>query len=382
MSETSAFPSFTTVQGALLEPVPFHALSGIGDDDLFEAMQVFLTSCRRIVTKAQPLRLASPESDDLKAVCRLALDADIRNSDEAIMFFAQHFSPIRVVTDPNRPSQGQGFATGYYEPEVSGTESRSEMFSEPVLRRPNDLVNVSTVGPDGKPQFSASRLMPDGSMAPYPTRAEIEAGRIGTPCLWLEDAIELFMIQVQGSARVRLPDGRVVRLVYDGRNGRPYTSIGRILVTEKKVPLQELSLDRLKAWVREAGQRHGEAGRELLHRNESYIFFKVEPEADASSGPIGGEGVPLFPMRSLAVDRGSWAYGTPVWLSGNLPGGDGTDVPFHRLMIAQDTGSAIVGSARCDIFVGRGDMAGQCAAQFRHPVDFFVFLPKMTFLRR
>ncbi|MDB5570882.1 MAG: murein transglycosylase [Hyphomicrobiales bacterium] len=377
MREGSDPRSVTTPQGAVLTRVPYDALAGFANDDLHEAMQVFLTSCRRMALGSPPLRLALPQDDALSAVCARAL----RDSPaDPLDFFTRYFSPFHVHA--GEPKAGpQGFATGYYEPQVLGAKQPSAQFSEPVYLRPADLVNVSLAGPDGKHQYSAARQSPDGALTPYPTRAQIETARMGEPCLWLEDAVELFMIQVQGSGRVRLPDGEVVRLVYDGRNGRPYTSIGRILVTEHQVPVPEASLEGLKSWVRKAGQGFGEAGRELLHRNESYIFFKVEPERNPTSGPIGGEGVPLFPLRSLAIDRGIWSYGLPIWIAGMLPDGSGQDRPFQRLMIAQDTGSAIVGPARCDVFVGRGDAAGRQAAQFRHPVDMFVFLPNEAALR-
>ena len=183
------------------------------------------------------------------------------------------------------------------------------------------------------------------------------------------------MIQVQGSARVRLGDGRLLRLVYAGRNGRPYSSIGRILIECGAIRPEDMSLAALKGWVRAQGQKPGEAGAALLRRNESYVFFRLEQAPEAESGPIGGAGLSLTPLRSLAIDRDIHPYGTPVWIDAEIPWRSAAPTPFRRLMIAQDTGSAIIGPARADIYFGSGDAAGARAADVRHAGEFVVFLP-------
>jgi membrane-bound lytic murein transglycosylase A len=190
--------------------------------------------------------------------------------------------------------------------------------------------------------------------------------------VFVRDAVEVFVIQVQGSARIRLADGSIVRVAYAGRNGLPYTSIGRILVERGHIPLAEMSLERLMAWLR----ANPEAGREVMRQNRSYVFFRRADELDPADGPIGGAGIPLTPGRSLAVDRTLWSYGLPFWLEGELPLAHGGSEPLRRLMIAQDTGTAIVGPTRGDFFFGSGPEAGTRAGLLRHATRFVVLLPK------
>jgi membrane-bound lytic murein transglycosylase A len=306
-----------------------------------------------IVSGAAELRNALPPPPDLIALCQKAIAQEMAGPGEARQFFEQNFQPYRI-TGPG-PS-GPAFLTGYYEPVVAGSLTRTEDFTEPLFARPDDLVRI----------------------APYPVRAEIEAMGMARyrPVVWLRDAIEVFMIQVQGSAAVDLPDGQRIRLTYAGRNGRPYTSIGRILMASGEIPEAEMSLARLKQWVRDHGQDPGEPGRALLHRNESYIFFAVDGSDGRSRGPIGGAGVPLTPLRSVAVDRTVWPYGLPVWIDAQLPDAAGTLAPFRRLMIGQDTGSAIVGPARLDLFMGSGDAAGAAAGNIRHGAVLYILLPR------
>jgi membrane-bound lytic murein transglycosylase A len=167
----------------------------------------------------------------------------------------------------------------------------------------------------------------------------------------------------------------MLRLSYAGRNGWPYTSIGRILVEEAHIPAAEMSLARLKDWIRENGQEIGQPGRALMQRNRSYVFFQAEETAGGTYGPRGAQGVSLSPWRSIAVDRAIWPYGLPFWLDAELPWHEPRPTPFRRLMIAQDTGSAIVGPKRADIYVGSGDEAGRIAGGFRHHGEMIVLLP-------
>ena len=183
---------------------------------------------------------------------------------------------------------------------------------------------------------------------------------------------EAFIIHVQGSARIRLDDGSVMRVAYAGRNGRPYTSIGRLLVQQGEMDLETMTLEKLMGWLKD----HPEPAKALMRQNQSYIFFREASELAPEDGPIGGAGIPLVPGRSLAVDRSLWAYGLPVWLDGQLPLTLDTAEPLQRLMIAQDTGSAIVGPARGDFFFGSGEEAGRRAGLLRHPVRFVVLQPK------
>jgi membrane-bound lytic murein transglycosylase A len=241
---------------------------------------------------------------------------------------------------------------------------RTEAFSAPIL---------------GNPKERHARGAAFDERAPLPTRATLEAlardGRF-EPIVWLRDPVEVYFAQVQGSARVRLADGTMVRLVYAGRNGHPYTSIGRILVDSGEIPREEMSLARLKAWIRDHGQAQGSAGAALMQRNESYVFFRMAPNPDPAEGPLGGQGIGLTPLRSIAIDRRLYFYGLPFFVSARLPWQGPEATWFRRLMIAQDTGSAIVGPARADIFFGTGDDAGARAGDIRLAGDMIVLHPK------
>jgi membrane-bound lytic murein transglycosylase A len=321
------------------------------DEDLSEALRVFQRTARRIADGVPSLRAARPASAALRAAARDSLGLQ---PSEALAFFSEHFRP-RALASP-------GFLTGYYEPVVRGSLTRAPDFQEPILARPADLISFAPgEGPDGfDPMLAGARRRADGSLEPYPDRATIEEAR-AAPIVWLADAVEVFLIHVQGSARVVLPDGRQKRLVYDGRNGRPYTSIGRRLIEAGEIAEGEMSLARLKAWLRAHGLEPGQRGREWMRLNRSYIFFRLDDVGDPGEGPIGGAQVALTPLRSIAVDRTLWSYGLPFFIEADLPNG-----PFRRLMIAQDTGSAIVGEARFDLFFGTGDEAGARAGAVRH----------------
>lgn len=338
------------------------------------AWPAFQASCRAVAEARAPLRPGVEPSPSFVEICRDAVRID-RSGSEA--FFRDRFRPARVTP----PDAARGFFTGYYEPVIPGDLTPSARFSEPVLGRPKDLIDMRGRFAFGwDPTLEGARRGAGGQLEPYPDRKTIESGALEhatSPVLWLEDPVEVFFVQVQGSARVVLPNGDQVQLVYDGRNGRPYTSIGRILVESGEVPPDEMSLARCKRWLRANGLRPGEPGRDLLQRNASYVFFRVESAEDPAAGPIGGQGVRLHAGVSMAVDRKLWPYATPVYVSGDFAGSPfGTD-GFHALMVAQDTGSAIVGPARGDLFIGSGWQAGEIAGRIRHSADFFVFRPRL-----
>ncbi|MEJ0095578.1 MAG: MltA domain-containing protein [Methylocella sp.] len=337
-----------------LAKLSFGELAGFAEDDHAEAFAVFQRSCAPILADRSPLRQAIAPSAAFKAICRSALARNLSRA-EARRFFETHFRPFRTICTP--AGESEGFFTGYYEPIVEGSLTRTADFIAPILSRPKDLT----------------------SRTPYPDRAAIEAGAIesqAAPIVWLRDPVEVFLIQVQGSARVRLADGRLLRLVYSGRNGQSYTSIGRILIESGEIDAAEMSLATLKHWVRSHGQKPGEAGAALMQRNKSYVFFALDASLEPEAGPVGGAGLSLTPLRSIAIDRALYAYGTPVWIDAALPWRSKSPTPLRRLMIAQDTGSAIVGAARADIFFGSGDDAGARAGVVRHRGDFIVFLPR------
>jgi membrane-bound lytic murein transglycosylase A len=361
-----------------LTPRRFDDLAGFSEDDFLDAFKAWRRSAAALVEGVPPTRQGVPVPPELIAVARLALAREIVSRDAARDFFLENFRPYHVA--PGNGG-GAGFVTGYYEPMLRGALAPSPDFTAPVLARPPDLVSFAPgETPSGlDPSLAGAQRRTDGGLNPYPERAAIEAAAgqgAFRPILWLEDYVELFLAQVQGSARVQLPDGRIVRLAYDGRNGQPYTSIGRALIAEGAVKEEDMSLAALKSWLRANGQKPGEKGRLLMQRNRSYIFFKLEENFRSDEGPTAGAGVALTPLRSIAVDRNLWPYGLPFWIEAELPWRGEAPSPFRRLMIAQDTGSAILGPARADIFFGCGDEAGRRAGDIRHAADFTVLLPQ------
>ena len=351
-----------------LEQVAFSSLKGFETDRVDETFALFRQMAVHELSGCTSLRRALSPSPDLRAVFQKAITAGALSDLKARDFFKTHFQPFRVHTDP------AGFVTGYYEPEVEGALQASADFSAPIIARPGDLLTLSEMQ-DG---LMALRRLPNGGLAPYPTRAQIENGQVAglESLVYLKDMVEVFLIQVQGSARIRLPDGQCLRLRYDGRNGHPYTSIGRILIEQGEIGQSEMSLARLKSWLRDNGLEPGGRARAIMQTNQSYIFFARDDILTEAQGPIGGAGLSLYPLRSLAVDRSLWSYGLPFWLEADFHLEQTGSESFSRLMLAHDTGSAIVGAARGDLFLGTGETAGYHAGNIRHAAQFTVLLPK------
>ncbi|KQT58701.1 transglycosylase [Methylobacterium sp. Leaf456] len=359
------------VGDGVLEPVALSALTGWGADDAAAALDAFRRTC--VAPGPNPPQAAGVTGNaaDLATACAAAADVKLG---EAKKFFEGRFSAYRIVRPANgaEPERRAGFLTGYFEPELVGSPEAGPGYTAPVLARPDDLVTLAPgeTAPGLDPIYKAGRRIATG-LEPYPDRAAIEDGAIAArtrPVLWLRDAVDLFVLQVQGSGRARLPDGRSVRVLYDGKNGQPYTSIGKLLVAEGHLPLNGLSLERWTTWLR-ANPDHA---RRLMRMNKSYVFFRVEPVEDARLGPPGAAGAPLSPGRSMAVDGNLWRYGLPFFLEGKLPGQPGRG----HLVIAADTGSAILGPARGDLYVGTGAKAGVAAGDLHDRMGFVVLLPK------
>lgn len=357
-----------------LKPLSFADLDGFAEDDHRAAFALFAEHAAAILDEAPVLRPALSATPALRALFGKALAMHSQDEHAARRFFEENFIPHRVSSD--------GFLTGYYEPVVEGSLVETKEFVAPVYGRPDDLVTLASGDtlPGVAFGLSTARRNSDGSLEAYPDRSAIEGGALQDqkPLLYLKDAVEVFFAQVQGSARVRLQDGRDVRLTYAGRNGHPYTSIGRILVESGEVAPDKIGLESVKAWIRAKGQAPGEAGYALMARNKSYVFFALNADLPDSAGPIGGAGLSLVPLRSIAIDRAVWSYGLPIWISADLPWQSGKPAPFRRLMIASDTGSAIVGPARADLYFGSGEDAGALAGNIRHACDFIVLLPRAT----
>ena len=365
---------------ATLHAVSIEALPRAGEESFAAAFRAFRASALAIAMDLPPGRPAVPASAALKAVCARALTVrDDAGEAEARAFALAHFDAWRIEPLPPSPVAGaapRGFVTGYYEPELDASHGQNISYTAPLLSRPGDLVTfvAGETPPRLDSRLAAARRLPDGRLAAYPTRAEIALARPPgcEPLAWLPDAVEVFLVQVQGSARLRFADGGAARLGYAGRNGHPYTSIGRKLIERGVISENAMSLAALKAWLR----ANGEAGVALMHENASYVFFRFEAGLDAALGPRAAAGVQLTPLRSIAIDRALWSYGLPFWLDARLPWQGAAATPFHRLMIAQDTGSAIVGPARADIFFGSGEAAGERAGDIRHPATLHVLLPR------
>ena len=363
------------VDGAVLERVAFGMLDGWEADDHRAAFRVFRASCEAMIAVRTALRDAKAPPAALRAICSAALAHEIGDPDAIRRFFEDHFTPLRI-----RPDTGAGFLTAYYEPEVEGSLTKSLAYPVPLLARPADLVTFR----HGEPPpagldatLAAARLIPglEERYAPFADRAAIEDGALagqGLERVWLKDSVEAFMIHVQGSARVKLEDGRIIRMTYAGRNGHPYTSIGKVIVAEGHMDLETMTLARLKDWLR----AHPAEARRIMRLNKSYIFFERNDDVRPDQGPIGGAGTPLIPHRSLAVDRSIWAYGLPFFLETGMPQPDSAPKAVRQLMVAQDTGSAIVGPVRADYFMGSGDAAGIRAGLVRQPMRLTVLWPK------
>jgi membrane-bound lytic murein transglycosylase A len=261
--------------------------------------------------------------------------------------------------------------TGYYEPLIQGSLSRSGRYAWPIHGVPKDMLTIE-LG-DVYPELKSLRLrgrVVGNKVLPYWSRAELEQmqDRLPAPTLmWAADPIELFFLQVQGSGRVQLPDGRLVRIGYADQNGHPYQSIGRWLVAQGELSLDQASMQGIRQWAENNPQRL----HELLNANPSYVFFRQLPSSDG--GPVGALGVPLSAGRSIAVDPRFVPLGAPVFLATSEPQ---SDRPLNRLVLAQDTGGAIKGAVRADFFWGFGHDAGQLAGRMKQPGRMWLMLPK------
>lgn len=337
--------------------VPFSSLEGWGQDDQSAALAAFRHSCARILklSPSAPLDVKGGDplygtAGDWQPACRAATTSVGPGAGNARGFFQHWFVPVRFPAE-------RGLFTGYYEPEMRGSMVRGGVYQTPVLAPP--------------PGF---RMVPGGGG--FPTRAEIEDGALdtdGLALIWLESPIDAFFLHVQGSGRVRLPDERIVRLTFAGKTGHDYTSIGKLLVERGEMPLEEVSMQTIRAWM----EKHPAEGRALMRMNDSYIFFRILNDVDPDLGPPGAEQVNLTPGRSLAVDRSHHPLGTLLWLTTAHPTVDGSGtVPVTRLMVAQDTGSAIKGRQRGDIFFGSGRDAGEIAGRMKAEGELIALVPK------
>ncbi|MBN8958784.1 MAG: murein transglycosylase A [Rhizobiales bacterium] len=358
---------------AQIEPLHWSDLDGWDQDDHAAAFDAFLASCDVILERRKLVSQDRPMEAALVDVCWEAKGLGPALENEARTFFETHFRPARIA----RLGESEGFLTGYYEPVVDGSRTPTGVYKYPLYRRPKDLITGAAHRPGRKHggRSAAWRKGKDGKREPYYDRAAIEDGALdgkGLEICWLKSPVDAFFIQIQGSARIRLEDGSVLRVNYDAHNGQPYTPVGRVLIERNLVPREEMSMDRIRQWM----ESNPEEAKDVRRQNKSFVFFRVK-NLSGKDEAIGGQGIPLTPLRSIAVDAKLHAYGTPFWIESELPLEDSGGLqPWLHLMIAQDTGSAIVGPARADIYFGAGDAAGRIAGRIRHPGQFIMLIPQ------
>ncbi len=354
-----ATPTIPPAFARSFQPAGWGDLPGWSNDDAAAAWPAFLQSCRGVASK--------PQGAGWKRVCDLARAADGKPGHNPRRFFEQHLKPYAVTSGDGATS---GMITGYYEPLLQGSRSRRKGYEQPVRGVPDDLLSIdlSAVFPELKDKRVRGRLE-GNKVVPYWSRAEIAARGEKLPSktlLYVDDAIELFFLQVQGSGRVRLADGGIVRLNYADQNGHPYQSIGKALVERGELKLEEASMQGILAWARANPARLDN----LLNTNPSYVFFREAP--NSQDGPIGALGVPLTAERSIAVDPRSVPLGSPVFLATTRPN---SAMPMNRLVMAQDTGGAIKGAVRADFFWGFGKEAGELAGRMKQNGRMWILLP-------
>lgn len=353
-------PAPTPAKPAVLQmvPAPFSALPGWQKDDLRAAWPAFMSSCSVLVRQA-----------NWKEPCNIA--RSVNSGDEAAIrtFFEAFMEPNQVIAPDGA---NDGLVTGYYEPLLRGARKKGGPYQTPLFKVPDDMITVdlASVYPELKGMRLRGKLV-GKKLVPYATRAEIEKAEVaGKELLWVDDPVESFFLQVQGSGRVQLTDSKeTVRVAYADQNGHPYKSIGKYLVEKGELTLEQASAQGIKAWI--AG--HPTRMQELFNVNPSYVFFKEERLPDPKIGPKGALGVPLTPSRSIAIDASQLPLGVPVFLATTMPN---SDIPLQRLVMAQDTGGAIRGAIRVDYFFGFGSEAAENAGRMKQRGNVWVLLPK------
>jgi membrane-bound lytic murein transglycosylase A len=361
------------INGGQYAPASWNGIAGWVEDDHLQAFKAFRISCAPIANQRSQLADSRALGASLHEPCLAARALEISDGAKAKAFFEEHFVPLQI----SRLGEDAGFVTGYYEPILDGSRTQSDVYNVPVYRRPSNLFVR------GFSQDSASlpnkgqvfRKIGRRKLVPYYDRAEIENGAIagrGLEIFWLKDQTDLLFAQIQGSARIRLEDGSIMRINYDAHNGYPYTAVGRILIERGIIAKEQMSMQKIREWM----DQNPDGANELRRQNRAYVFFREVPLSDKDEA-VGAQGVPLTPGRSIAVDNSLHVYGTPFFIEGELPIESAQSrTPFRRLMVAQDTGSAITGPARADIYYGAGASAGRISGRFRHNMRFVMLVPK------
>lgn len=360
-----------------LTPVAFVDLPGWQQDHMSAAMPALRRECAVLTTKpadAQlggeiPVGRTGAQAGDWGPLCAAAASVAPGDDAGARAMLERELQPFAISDN----GQAEGLFTGYYEPEVSGALHRGGRFQTPLLRRPADLVqaDLGAFAADLKGRSIAGRVS-GTHLVPYDDRARIEAGALDAQKLalmYLADPIDAFFLQIQGSGRVRMPDGQIVRVTYDAQNGRPYVPIGRLLVERGELARDKVSMQSIRAWL----EAHPDQASALMNANPSYVFFRIAPGLPANEGARGALDVPLTPERSLAVDRHFIPLAAPVFVATSNPL-DGA--PWQHLLLAQDIGGAIKGPVRGDIFFGWGAQAETLAGTMQQKGTAYLLLPR------
>jgi len=361
------------ISGSQYAPLAWSDIAGWRSDDHLQAFRAFRASCVSGIgqqkASAEPKALGSSLADP----CRAARTLEIADGARARAFFEEHFLPLRI----SRLGEDAGFVTGYYEPVLDGSRTPTDVYNVPVYRRPSNLFvrGFRQDAPSLPNKGQVFRKIGRRKLVPYYDRAEIEDGAIagrGLEICWLKEQTDLLFAQIQGSARIHLEDGTTIRINYDAHNGYPYMAVGRILIDRGIIPKEQMSMQKIREWM----DQNPDGANEVRRQNRSYVFFHEVSLSDKDEA-VGAQGVPLTPGRSIAVDKSLHVYGTPFFIEGELPiQSEQSKTPFHRLMVAQDTGSAITGPARADIYYGAGAEAGHISGRFRHSMRFVMLVPR------
>ena len=402
-----AMPAFATdepkpkanikIGSSQLEPVDWARMDGWAEDDHAAAFATFMASCKAILRAGPSARPDRPVFRGLHQACEAAAAANPKDAAAARAFFEQNFRPVRITP----LGETAGFLTGYYEPIVEGSREPTEEFSHPLYRTPAGLLrggkrlktaSFAARAKAAKAKAAAKSGKKPGKLAKaakvtkkmarrggrklvsFYDRAAIEDGILkgrNLEIAYLKDPVDSFFIHIQGSARVRLAGGGTVRVNYESHNGHAYTAVGRFLIDRKIVTKEEMSMDRIRQWMT-ANPKEGD---ELRRLNKSYVFFRETGLAEDIE-PVGAQGVSLTAGRSIAVDRNLHVYGMPFFIQAELPiESDQPTTRWRRLMVAQDTGGAIIGPARADIYYGAGEPAGSISGRFKQPGQFVMLFP-------
>jgi len=361
-------------QDGALHAVGWDRLPGWQSDTLAQTLPALRAECRRLALLPTDTDLggaglaaqAGGRAGQWSPACKASRTL-LPGDEPAIKRYYEAWFQAYYVAAP-------ALVTGYYEPEVRGALTQGGAYQTPLLARPSDLTATAPPPSDpGGPPVTGRPVA--GRLLPYWTRAEIEAGRADAtarPLVWLADPIDLFFLQIQGSGRVRLPDGTAVRVGYAGKNGRPYTPIGRVLVEQHALAAQDVTMQAIRAWL----AAHPAQAHAIMDRNEDYVFFRVLPNAagvEDAKGPPGALGIDLFAGRTAAIDRRAIPLGAPIFVDTTDPV---SGAAWQRLLLAQDIGTDIVGPARTDVFLGAGAAAEQQAGRMHQPGTQYVLLPR------